>query len=72
MDIPRVSPVGLHETPARYHESPRRYPAAQRLLAGALLGAFLGVVTVTTVLSLGTYCLTTDSANTQALPGYSR
>ena len=72
MEIPRVSPVGLRETPASFQESPRRYAAAQRLLAGALLAAFLGVVTVTTALSLGAYCLTTDSANTAALPGYSR
>lgn len=72
MEIPRISPVGLRETPAGFRESARRYPPAQRWLAGALLTALLGVVTLTTALSLGAYCLTTDTIDTSSLPGYSR
>lgn len=72
MEVPRVSPVGLGETPAGFREHARRHAPAQRWLAGALLAVFLGVVAVTTALSLGAYCLTTDTIDTSSLPGYSR
>ena len=38
---------------------PRRYSPRLRLAAGFVLGAFFVVGTVTTVYSLGVYCLTT-------------
>jgi hypothetical protein len=47
----------------------RRFSRSQRLLAGAFVALFLLVTVVTTVLSLGRYCLTTDAADTRALPG---
>ena len=47
----------------RDDERPReRYSRRQRAFAGALLVFFLVVVIVTTALSLGAYCLTTDGA----------
>jgi len=47
----------------------RRFSRFQRLLAGIFVALFLLVTVVTTVLSLGRYCLTTDAADTRALSG---
>lgn len=68
MDLPRTNPVGLPLVPPEFSQTPRRYPAAARALAAALLGALLAVVSVTTAVSLGAYCLTSDTANTRSLP----
>lgn len=65
---PRVDPVGLTVFPERHRGAPRGYPAAVRLAALVLAGVFAAVVAVTTAVSLGAYCLTTDAANTRALP----
>jgi len=72
MEPPRVNPVGLLETPPELASSPRRYSRRLRLLAVLLLALFFGTTVVTTVISLGRYCLTTDAANTRALPGSPR
>ena len=58
MEIPRVDPVGLVRRPAGWVEQPRRHGRVQRALAGGLLAVFGFVVVATTVLSLGSYCLT--------------
>jgi hypothetical protein len=68
MDLPRTNPVGLPEVPASFVMSPRAYPRRVRILAGLLLGAFVAVVSVTTAVSLGAYCLTSDTVDTRALP----
>jgi len=47
----------------------RRFSRVQQLLAGIFVALFLLVTVVTTVLSLGRYCLTTDAADTRALAG---
>jgi hypothetical protein len=68
MDMPHINPVGLLEKPAGAPESPRRFPFGLRLLAGFFLLLFLLVTVASTVTSLGRYCLTTDAADTRALP----
>ncbi len=45
----------------------QRYSRKQRVVAGVLVTFFFLVAVVTTALSLGTYCLTTDGADTRAL-----
>jgi hypothetical protein len=69
MEIPRVNPVGLVEQPEELSASPRRFSRGQRLLAGLFVALFLLVTVASTVVSLGRYCLTTDAADTRALPG---
>lgn len=68
MEPPRVNPIGLLETPSDFARTPRRFSALLRLLASLLLVLFLLGTMVTTVVSLGRYCLTTDSTDTRALP----
>jgi hypothetical protein len=68
MEPPRVNPIGLLETPADLAATPRRFSRPLRLLAGLLLALFLLGTMVTTVVSLGRYCLTTDSTDTRTLP----
>jgi len=72
MEPPRINPVGILEISPDFASSPRRYSRRLRLLAGLLLALFFTATVVTTVISLGRYCLTTDAANTRALPGASR
>ncbi|HEX9734439.1 MAG TPA: hypothetical protein VGG06_20910 [Thermoanaerobaculia bacterium] len=47
--------------------APERYSRRQRVLAGLLVAVFAAAAILTTALSLGTYCLTTDGADTRAL-----
>jgi hypothetical protein len=68
MEPPRVNPIGLLEAPPDLASTPRRFSRPLRLLAGLLLVLFLLGTMVTTVVSLGRYCLTTDSTNIRALP----
>ena len=68
MEPPRINPIGLLEAPPDLASTPRRFSAALRLLASVLLVLFLLGTMVTTVVSLGRYCLTTDSTDTRALP----
>lgn len=72
MEPPRVNPIGLLETPQDLATTPRRFSRPLRLLAGLLLLLFLLGTMVTTVVSLGRYCLTTDSTDTRALPSGDR
>ena len=70
MDVPRVDPIGLSEVPGAFSQTPRRHSRATRAMTTVLIGIFVGVSSVTTAVSLGAYCLTTDGANTAAIPGY--
>jgi hypothetical protein len=72
MEPPRVNPIGLLETPPHQTSSPRMFSRPLRLLAGLLLVLFLLTTTIATVVSLGRYCLTTDSADTRTLPSGGR
>lgn len=70
MDVPRVDPIGLSAVPKAFSQTPGRHRRATRALATVLIGVFAAVASVTTAVSLGAYCLTTDTANTTALPSY--
>lgn len=61
MEVPRVDPVGLGEVPASWVQRPRAFPRAVRVVAAAVLAAFVFVGVTTTVLSLGAYCLTSQA-----------
>ncbi len=67
LELPRVNPVGLMESPHSYRASPRKLPFALRLVAAAILIAFTAVGTVTTVVSLGAYCLTSHTGTANPL-----
>lgn len=67
MELPRVDPVGLVEVPEGYTARPRRLPLPLRLVAAGVLLAFGLVGTVTTVVSLGRYCLTSDATSPSPL-----
>lgn len=56
--------------PVGWTAPPRGYSKATRLLAGGLVVIFLGVVVVTTGVSLGTYCLTSDGGDQRELSGW--
>jgi len=68
MEPPRVNPIGILETPSDLATTPRRFSRRLRLFAGLLLAIFFLGTVVTTVVSLGRYCLTTDATDTRALP----
>jgi len=61
LQLPRVNPIGLIESPDSYEAPPRKLPIVLRLVAAAILIAFTAVGTVTTVVSLGAYCLTSHA-----------
>ncbi|NNL65914.1 MAG: hypothetical protein HKP30_06715 [Myxococcales bacterium] len=63
MEIPRVDPVGIVEVPDGYVLRRRRLPLPLRVMAAAVLVAFATVGTVTTVATLGRYCLTSQAAS---------
>jgi hypothetical protein len=68
MELPRVNTIGLTEIPPGFQARRRRYSLTARVVATALIVVFALVVTVTTVVSLGSYCLTSDGSNTSGLP----
>jgi hypothetical protein len=68
MELPRVNPVGLTEIPPGFQAGRKHYSLTARVVATVVLAVFALVVTVTTVVSLGAYCLTSDGSNTAALP----
>ena len=63
MEIPHVTPIGLVEYPDGYVARPRRLSLALRITAAAVLLAFTLVGTVTTVYTLGRYCLTSHASS---------
>jgi hypothetical protein len=72
MEPPRVNPIGILETPPDLASTPRRFSRPLRLLAGLLLALFFLGSVVTTVVSFGRYCLTTDATDTRALHSKTR
>jgi len=68
MELPRVNPIGLIEIPPGFQGRRRRYSLIARVVATVVVAVFALVVTVTTVVSLGSYCLTSDGSNTSGLP----
>jgi hypothetical protein len=67
MELPRVNPIGIIESPDSYEVLPRKLPIALRLVAAAILIAFTAVGTITTVVSLGAYCLTSHAGTPSPL-----
>ena len=67
METPRVNPVGLVEVPDDYEALPRRFSSGQRLFAGLVLLLFFAATVGTSIVSLGAYCLTSDSGDVRAL-----
>jgi len=57
----------LTDVPEPDQRSADRYSTRKRVFAGALLVFFALAAIVTTALSLGGYCLTTDGADTRSL-----
>lgn len=55
------------DVPELAERPPDRYSRRKRVFAGALLVFFALAAIVTTALSLGGYCLTTDGADTRSL-----
>jgi hypothetical protein len=71
MQLPHSNPVGLSVVPGSFTQCPRESAPLIRVTAVFLLVSFLAVVSVTTAVSLGGYCLTSDTADTRSLPpGY--
>ena len=68
MRIPEINPVGVLTRPETYAQTPRSYSPLVRAFAAILAATFLSVVVVTSAVSLGAYCLTSDGENTYALP----
>ncbi len=64
---PTVDPLGIVRYPTGYAGAPRAYGPGLRLGAAALLVVFALVVVVSTGVSLGRYCLTSDGANVSRL-----
>ena len=62
IELPRVDPVGVLHVPAGYGGSVHPRPWPVRVAAVALLAAFLGVGTATTVATLGRWCLTSQAS----------
>ena len=67
METPHVNPVGLVEVPDDYASQPRRFSRYSRLFASLLLLFFFAATVVTSTLSLGGYCLTSDGGDTRVL-----
>jgi len=67
MELPRVNAVGVVEHPKGYEVTPRGYPAWLRAVSLAVLAAFVLVVLVTSAVTLGAYCLTSDGGDSRLL-----
>jgi hypothetical protein len=61
LELPRVDAVGVVHVPAGYRGRGRPHPWPVRVAALALVAAFLGVATATTVSTLGRWCLTSHA-----------
>ncbi|MFQ5848547.1 MAG: hypothetical protein ACE5IQ_12865 [Candidatus Methylomirabilales bacterium] len=68
MELPQVDPPGCTEILPGFQARRRRYACTARVVATAVLAVFVLVATVTTVISLGSYCLTSDGSNASGLP----
>jgi hypothetical protein len=61
MQLPRVNPVGLLETPPDFQTRPRSHRPAIRVAAALVVAVFTIVVVVTSAATLGEYCLTSQA-----------
>jgi hypothetical protein len=68
MELPRVDPIGVMEWPAEPGAGPRRFSRGMRALAALLLVLFALVTVVTSAVSLGAYCITTEPGDVRTLP----
>lgn len=68
VELPRIDPVGIVRYPEGYEGAPRAYSRGLRAVTLAVLVAFALVMVVTTGLTLGRYCLTTDAGAPGAFP----
>ena len=66
ISIPRINAVGVAELPPGH--GPRTPNLGLRAAALAMLTVFAIVTVITTTISVGQYCLTSDAANNAALP----
>ena len=67
MEQPKVNAVGVLEYPDDHEAAPREYSSVQRFFATVLLLFFFAVTVVTSALTLGAYCLTTDGTDGRVL-----
>jgi hypothetical protein len=70
MKLPHVSAVGLTVYPREFSAGPRRTRPGLRVLAAVLIVVFSIVVIVTSIVSVGSYCLTSDGGDTRNLPAH--
>ncbi len=66
MEIPRVNPIGILEN--SFGGPPRQISRGVRALASIVLVIFTLATVITTVVSLGAYCLTTEPGDIRHLP----
>lgn len=64
---PGPNAVGVLEYPEGYEATPRQYGRGLRTVVWCLLALFAGVTIVTSAVSLGAYCLTSDGGDGRAL-----
>ena len=64
---PEVDAVGIVRYPDGYAGTPRTYGRGLRFTALAVLAVFVTVVIISTGVSLGRYCLTSDGADLSTL-----
>ena len=64
---PRVDPIGIVRYPEGFEATPRVYGRRLKTTAVVMLVIFSLVVVVTTGVSLGRYCLTSDGADVSGL-----
>jgi len=67
MKVPYVNAVGLTVYPQEFSARPRRAPLSLRVLAAVLIVLFGFTVISTSVVSVGSYCLTSDGGDTRNL-----
>ncbi len=75
LELPTVNPVGVLERPAGVGGEPLPRPLWLRLLALLFLTFFFFATVLSSILSSGAYCLTSDGGDTRALhssPVYQR
>ena len=67
LEGPSPNAVGVLEYPEGYEASPRTYSRGLRWGALFFLALFFGVTVITSAISLGAYCLTSDGGDGRAL-----
>jgi len=68
MELPRVNPVGILEQAEEVSPSTQRFSRRLRTVAALLLVLFALITVITSTVSLGAYCLTTEPGDVRALP----